>query len=313
MTAKRKLGSKRIQAEEVRQELVDLLQNFQQHLKTENLRDKVLALIPCQRLLRDLGCSLIEDEDATSGMTRVLAYLRKYPFTAISGEELGVVSGIAEWARRVRELRVQFGWSILSGLTAREMADEGEFPLDGVDVSSMKVTDYILISEENDLEAAYRWNVANRIRKKKSGVKEKILDFLKENVGKPVTGEELRYVSNDTKEWARRIRELRTENGWMVATKQTGRPDLPVGAYVLESLRQLPAHDRKIPDDVRVVVLTRDEFRCTKCDWHHAMAIPSDPRHHLELHHLTHHVHGGANTAKNLITVCNVCHDKIHR
>lgn len=313
MTAKRKLGSKRIQAEEVRQELVDLLQNFQQHLKTENLRDKVLALIPCQRLLRDLGCSLIEDEDATSGMTRVLAYLRKYPFTAISGEELGVVSGIAEWARRVRELRVQFGWSILSGLTAREMADEGEFPLDGVDVSSMKVTDYILISEENDLEAAYRWNVANRIRKKKSGVKEKILDFLKENVGKPVTGEELRYVSNDTKEWARRIRELRTENGWMVATKQTGRPDLPVGAYVLESLRQLPAHDRNIPDDVRVDVLTRDEFRCTKCGWYHAMATLSDPRHHLELHHLTHHVHGGANTADNLITVCNVCHDKIHR
>ena len=161
MTAKKQRGSKRIQAEEVRQQLVDLLQNFQQHLKTDNLRDKVLALITCQRLLRDLGCSLIEDEDATSGMTRVLAYLRKYPFTAISGEELGVVSGIAEWARRVRELRVQFGWSILSGLTAREMADEGEFPLNGVDVSSMKVTDYILIAKVNDLEAAYRWNVAN--------------------------------------------------------------------------------------------------------------------------------------------------------
>jgi 5-methylcytosine-specific restriction endonuclease McrA len=43
------------------------------------------------------------------------------------------------------------------------------------------------------------------------------------------------------------------------------------------------------------------------------MASPSDPRHHLELHHLEAHVKGGENAAENLITVCNVCHDKIHR
>jgi hypothetical protein len=300
-------------SEKVRQKLVELLQNFQQHLKGDELRDKVLALVPCQRLLRDLGRSLIPKEDATSGMGRILAYLRKYPFIIIGGEELGVVSGIGEWARRVRQLRVEFGWSILTGLTAREMAVEGEFPLEGVNVSEMKVTDYILISENEDREAAHRWNIANQIRKQKGGVRDKILAYLKENVGKPVTGEELRYVANDKKEWARRVRELRTENGWTVTTKQTGRPDLPIGVYVLESLRQLPAHDRDIPDDVRVDVLTRDKFRCTKCKWHHGMAMPSDPRHLLELHHLKQHMHGGANTAVNLITVCNVCHDKIHR
>lgn len=152
------------------------------------------------------------------------------------------------------------------------------------------------------------------MRKQKGvGVKSKILKYLTENVGKPVTGEELRYVANNKKEWARRTRELRTEDGWTVTTKQTGRPDLQVGVYVLESLRQLPSHDRDIPDDVRVDVLTRDHHRCTKCKWHHGMATPSDPRHLLELHHLEHHVHGGANTIENLITVCNVCHDKIHR
>ncbi len=225
------------------------------------------------------------------------------------GEELG----IAEWARRVRELRVQFGWSILTGLTAREMAEEGEFPLEGVNVSRMKVTDYILISENEDREAAHRWNIANQIRKRKGGVREKILEYLQANVGKPVTGEELRYVASDKKEWARRVRELRTEYGWMVATRQTGRPDLPVGVYVIESLRQLPVHDRNIPDDVRVEVLVRDKFCCKKCGWNHEMATPSDPRHHLELHHLKHHVDGGSNTVENLITVCNVCHDKIHR
>jgi hypothetical protein len=50
--------------------------------------------------------------------------LRKYPFTILGGEELAVVSGISEWARRVRELRVQFGWPILSDITAKQMAEE---------------------------------------------------------------------------------------------------------------------------------------------------------------------------------------------
>jgi len=102
----------------------------------------------------------------------------------------------------------------------------------------------------------------------------------------------------------------------MVCTFQPNnptRPDLPIGVYVLESLRQLPAHDRNIPDDVRVEVLVRDEYRCIECGWHHGIATPSDPRHHLELHHLKQHLHGGENTAENLTTLCNVCHDKIHR
>jgi len=261
--------------------------------------------------LRDLGCSLIPDTD--SARDRILIYLRKYPFTVIAGDELAVVSGIGEWARRVRELRVQDGWSILSGTTARQMAELNEFPLEGVNATKMRVDDYILIATDADLEAAARWHFANRLRKSKAGVREKILQYLKKYVGKPVTGEELRYIANDRIEWPRRARELRTEDGWTVATKMTGRPDLPVGVYVLESLRQLPAHDRNIDDDVRVVVLTRDNHRCTICGWDHKMASPSDPRHHLELHHIKKHAKHGPNTSENLKTVCNVCHDKIHR
>ena len=305
--------SKSANPEELRQKLVELLTNFQEQLKSDDLRFKVLALVPCQRLFRNLGCSLIPKEDANSGRDRILAYLRKYPLTVIGGEEVAVVSGIGEWPRRVRELRVEFGWSILSGLTAKEMKAEGEFPIKEVDVSKMKTDDYILISENQDRDAAHRWNVANQIRRKKGSVQEKILEFLTENVGRPVTGEELRYVAGDKTEWARRIRELRTEQGWSVATKQTGREDLPIGAYVLESLRQLPQHDRDIPDDVRVQVLTRDKHRCVKCGWHYGMTNPADPRHLLELHHVEEHVRGGTNTADNLITICNVCHDKIHR
>ncbi|MEX2578619.1 MAG: hypothetical protein WD342_06140 [Verrucomicrobiales bacterium] len=74
--------------------------------------------------------------------------------------------------------------------------------------------------------------------------------LLVENVGKSVTGEELSYVANST-EWARRTRELRTEEGFPISTKMSGNPSLPVGVYVLEQDRQTPKHDRHIPEPVR--------------------------------------------------------------
>ena len=108
------------------------------------------------------------------------------------------------------------------------------------------------------------------------------------------------------------MRELRTEFGWPVATKSTGRPDLGVGVYVLQADRQSPEHDRHIPDDVRREVLRRDGYRCRECDWSHDEWNPSDPR-HLELHHVMPHVRGGENVKENLNTLCTVCHDKLHR
>lgn len=126
-----------------------------------------------------------------------------------------------------------------------------------------------------------------------------------------MTGEELRYVAKDKTEWARRVRELRTEQGWPVATRTSGRPELPVGVYVLESLRQSPPHDRIITDVVRRLVLRRDGYRCRRCGWTHAEWNPSDAR-HLELHHVIEHKSGGDNTEANLVSLCTSCHDLWH-
>jgi len=241
-----------------------------------------------------------------------LNYFQKYPLTIISGDELLIVSGIQEYARRVRELRVQFGWSIISGLTVKEMSQEGEFSVAHLNVGDMKPNHYILMSKEQDIKAAYRWNTANDIRKGKESVRNKILRYLKHHVGESVTGEELRYVAGDKTEWARRVRELRTEYGWPIITKNTGNPSLPVGTYLLESLRQSPEHDRKISDYVRGRVLRRDNYKCVKCKWDKSMWDKSDPR-HLELHHIKAHAEGGENTEENLVTLCTVCHDEIHR
>ncbi len=301
-----------MKSEEIRKQLQKLLFNFEQELKSESLRNKVLALVPCFHHLRVLGKSLISSAIARSARDRILHYFQKYPAVIISGDELLVVSGIQEYARRVRELKVQFGWSIVSGLTARQMADENEFPIPTIDVTSMGPSDYILLSSAQDREAAHRWNLANEIRRENIAVRDKILKYLRMNVGQKVTGEELKYLAKDRSEWARRVRELRTEYGWPVVTQNTGRPDLEVGVYLLEADRQSPEHDRHIPDPVKRDVLRRDKYKCTSCNWSHAMWNRSDPR-HLELHHQKYHVEGGENTESNLITVCTVCHDEIHR
>lgn len=301
-----------MKSEKIRKELQELLANFEKELKTDRLRDKVLSLVPCFNHLRDLGKSLIPSTIARSARARILHYFQKYPAIIISGDELLVVSGIQEYARRVRELKVQFGWLIVSGLTAKQMLEENEFPLSNIDVTAMGPSDYILLSQQQDRDAAHRWNLANEIRRENISVRDKILKYLRANVGQKVTGEELKYLAKDRSEWARRVRELRTEFGWPVVTQNTGRPDLEVGVYLLEADRQSPEHDRLIPDTIKREVLRRDDYKCTICNWSHKEWNRSDPR-HLELHHKKHHAKGGDNTENNLITVCTVCHDEIHR
>lgn len=300
--------------ETIRTQLVELLGNFEQALLTDDLRAKVVALVPAHHLLRDLGSSLIPPEQAKGARDRIIRYFSKYPRQVIRGEELMVVAGIGEWARRVRELRVQFGWSIASGVTVRDMLEDGEWQPEqfGLPSATLKPDDYVLLREEQDKQAAFRWNTANDIRKQKLSMKDKIISFLRQNVGAEISGEELRYVAGDKSEWARRVRELRTEEGWPVVSRNTGRPELPVGVYVLEEDRQSPAHDRKIPDTVRARVLTRDSYACQDCGWHQSQWNSALPR-HLELHHLVEHAKGGENSVDNLVTLCTVCHDERHR
>jgi hypothetical protein len=151
--------------------LEDLPANFERELQSNDLRRKVLALVPANTVLRSLGSSLIDKQYAQGARDRIIFYLRKYPLTIISGNELMVVAGIGEWARRVRELRVEFGWSIISSLTAKEIAQEEEVPLPDANLSAMKPSEYILLDEEQDRDAAFRWNTANEIRRKKSSDK----------------------------------------------------------------------------------------------------------------------------------------------
>ncbi len=80
------------------------------------LRDKILRLIELQDGFRKLGIALAVQDGLSpaSARGRIRDYLQAHPNTAINGLELAAISGISEYARRVRELRSE-GMPIISG------------------------------------------------------------------------------------------------------------------------------------------------------------------------------------------------------
>ncbi|MBO9620732.1 MAG: HNH endonuclease [Niabella sp.] len=300
---------------EAKENLTKLIENFTALTLAEeyDIRRHVLTLIPAFHILRRFGINIIPDGEKMASRDRILVYFQRYPETVIDSEELLVVSGITDYQRRIRELRTEFGWPVLSGKTVALMVEAGEWDGPEAEVAQMKADQYFFLSSGQDREAAFRWNLSNEIRRKNISVKDKLLEYFRKNTGRNITGEELSYLAKDAKEWARRVRELRTEEGWPIKTRNTGMPELPVGVYMLEEDKQAEQHDRKIDDITRMKVLERDQYRCRKCGWSTAKRRPEDPRQFLELHHLDYHVERGGNTEENLVTVCNIDHDHIHR
>lgn len=264
-------------------------------------RQKVLALVEITRSVKCLGMNSNPAAAKVDARERLRLYLVENVGVVVTASELEVVSGISEYGRRVRELRVQDGYKILTG--------HSNDPDTGI---SLQPAEYILLDPVPDTSAARRWHIANRIRREqKGGSKGRLLRYLLENIGQVVTNEELFYVAR-AKEYARRLRELRTEEGYSLATKFTGREDLGMGEYVLESKDRIAEpHDRNIPLDVQKQVYERDNNTCRLCGWHRKKWTRRDPR-ILELHHLKEHAKGGKNIPGNLAVLCSRCHDEVH-
>ena len=119
------------------------------------------------------------------------------------------------------------------------------------------------------------------------------------------------YVAK-TREFGRRIRELRTEEGYSIATMFTGRTDLKMGEYVLEDIERIAeSHDRKISFNIQRIVYDRANNTCQLCGWDRDKWKRDDPR-ILEIHHVEEHVDGGPNIPDNLVLLCSRCHDEVH-
>jgi HNH endonuclease len=236
---------------------------------------------------------LVDMVRALSGLTathrRILAYLKEHVGEDVPGNEIARVAGIHEWARRVRELRVEHGYKITP-------------------VKKGQNSVYRLESLKPDVEGADRWRSMNKIRRDpEHGAKARILAFFKANVEKPVNMDELRYVAN-IHEVGRRVRELRVEQGYVI-TSHMDRTDLEPGEYVLETLEPLPPHER-LTAEQRTRILERDGYRCVKCGW----GVGDPPTHgkrFVEVHHKIAVQDGGGSDDANLETLCNACHDAI--
>lgn len=280
-----------------------LLRRFGSEAGGQSLRNKVLLLVEMDGRFRELGVTVAAQHypDARSARERIRLYLIENAGAVIEGRELAVVSGISEYARRVRELRVEQGYRILTGAS--------NDPNSGV---SLRPEEYLLVTTEADADAARRWIIANRIRKGGQGSKTRLLLYFQEMVSRIVTTEELAYIAKSTTEFPRRVRELRTEEGYPIATRFTGRPDLRMGEYVLLSLERRTAHhDRHIPAETEREVYERDGNSCRICGWNTEHWSATDPR-ILELHHFERHAAGGANVSANLLVLCSRCHDEVH-
>jgi hypothetical protein len=231
----------------------------------------------------------------SGGKARILAYLLERVGVDVAGEELAEVSGIQEWARRVRELRVQ----------------------DGYEIKELGSSTYRLEAAVPDAERAAIWRRANVIRRQPGSGMERIAALLDASVGEIVTREQIDYVGKIS-EGSRRVRELRDEHGWPIDS-HVDDPLLGPGDYRLTSNDPVDRRDplqRLYPEGLRQRVFERDNYTCQIClrDRKKAEAA-GDTRFYLEVHHevaiaddLADIPAAQRNDIENLVTLCHRDH-----
>jgi biotin operon repressor len=229
------------------------------------------------------------------GKSRILSYFQERIGKEISGEELAEVSGIQEWARRVRELRVQ----------------------DGYDIKELGSSTYRLEAAVPDTKRAVIWKRANVIRRQSGSGLERIAALLDASVGEVVTREQIDYVGRIS-EAIRRVRELRDEHGWPIDS-HVDDPTLGSGEYRLTSNDPADRRDplqRLYPESLRQKVFERDGYTCQICGRDRRKAeAAGDTRFYLEVHHkvaiaddLADLSPAERNDIENLVTLCHGDH-----
>lgn len=130
------------------------------------------------------------------------------------------------------------------------------------------------------------------------------------NIGRVMESEELRHVAGNISEWARRVRELRTEEGYPILT-HNDRSDLKPGQYLLMNSKPQPAFERAISKETRAFVLDRNGFTCQQCGAVAGEPHPYDPTRKTRLHigHVIDKSLGGTDDPGNLRALCSVCNE----
>jgi hypothetical protein len=145
---------------------------------------------------------------------------------------------------------------------------------------------------------------------KKAGSKALILEFLLKRVGVVVNSKQLQEASNGASEWARRVRELRDEEGYEILSHKD-RAELKPGEYILASIKRRPAFKRGISKETRAFVLERNGHTCQTCGLAAGDVDPYNPGRtiRLTLGHIIDKSKGGEDVPSNLRAVCSNCNE----
>ncbi len=146
--------------------------------------------------------------------------------------------------------------------------------------------------------------------KKRFGSKHKILEFFLANIGKVLNGKEIQEAGDGVTEWARRVRELRNEEGYQILSHKD-RADLKPGQYLLQTDVRVLGFKRNISKETRAWVLERNGYTCQMCGVAAGDADPlGGPRTvRLTLGHIVDKSKGGDDSPKNLRAVCMACNE----
>jgi hypothetical protein len=145
---------------------------------------------------------------------------------------------------------------------------------------------------------------------KRVGSKSKLRTYFEANLGIILDSKTLQAIA-ESSEWARRVRELRDEEGYNIITHNDD-SSLKPGQYKLLELKPRPAFARGISKETRAFVLDRNGFICQMCG---AVAGEPHPYDHtgrkarLHIGHIIDKSMGGLDDASNLRAICSVCNE----
>lgn len=145
---------------------------------------------------------------------------------------------------------------------------------------------------------------------KKLSARAKLRAHFLANIGRVMGTDELREVAGNITEWARRVRELRNEEGYQILTHHD-RSELKQGEYLLEDPNPRPAFARSISKETRAIVLDRNGFTCQMCGAVAGEPHPHDPSRKTRLHlgHIIDKSKGGDDQPSNLRALCSICNE----
>lgn len=145
---------------------------------------------------------------------------------------------------------------------------------------------------------------------RQKGSKQLILEFLLANMGRTIESKELQEASGWKAEWARRVRELRDEEGYQILSNKD-RADLKPGQYLLETDKRRPAFQRGISKETKAIVLERNGYTCQMCGLAAGDKDPFNPSRtiRLTMGHIKDKSKGGGDDPSNLRAVCTNCNE----